>query len=193
MTTTLLLMRHGETDWNAAGRFQGHTDIDLNERGLAQAREAVEVLSTQGIRRVVSSDLGRAVQTARVVANALGLPVEQDPGLRERSFGVFEGLTWPEIEVKHAQLHAAYQVNPHVDVPGAENLGDLRARARRMLHHYAQAASLAGHTVLLVSHGGMVRSMLWHVMGDQAPKPIANARPYAVAVDGDRLHDVRAL
>ena len=90
----LYLTRHGETDWNAEGRWQGHTDVPLNSTGEAQARAMADALRGTGIGAVVSSDLRRACDTARIVAGILGVDVAYvDADLRERAFGLFEGLT----------------------------------------------------------------------------------------------------
>jgi broad specificity phosphatase PhoE len=89
--TTLLLVRHGETDWNAEGRLQGHTDMPLNDLGRRQARALADELAGDGIEAVYSSDLARASETAEIVAERLGLPVGLDPDLREKDWGTWEG------------------------------------------------------------------------------------------------------
>src|SRR5438132_1464041 len=132
-------MRHGETDWNAAQRLQGHTDTPLNETGMSQARAAAPRLAAHPIGHVVSSDLQRAVQTARVAAEHLGVAHLLDAELRERCFGVFEALTWPEIAQRHPELHAAYQADPTVSIPGAETLHALRERAWRAVQRAVHA------------------------------------------------------
>src|SRR5690242_8696605 len=90
---TLLLVRHGETDWNAEGRLQGQTDRPLNEYGRRQARELAERLAGDGVVAIYASDLSRAKETAEIVGGRLGLPVVVDPDLRERNWGTWEGLT----------------------------------------------------------------------------------------------------
>lgn len=192
MQGVVYLLRHGETDWNREGRFQGHTNTPLNARGVAQAVAARQALSNLGIRRVVSSDLMRAHHTALILGAALGLPVEQDPALRERSYGIFEGLTWQQIAQQHPAHHEAYHHNPLHPIPGAEPTPDLRTRAWNVLQRHAPSAAQP-LPVLLVSHGGLLRAMLWHALGDAAPKPIENARPYRVVWDGQRVVDVTAL
>src|SRR5438876_6792690 len=96
--TTLILARHGETDWNRDGRCQGHADPPLNERGREQALELAELLADEPIEAVYSSDLRRAHETARIVADRKGLDVIVDPQLRERDVGHWSGLTAAEIE-----------------------------------------------------------------------------------------------
>src|SRR5213078_2372373 len=91
--TTLLLVRHGETDWNAAGRLQGHTDRPLSDYGREQARRLADELSSEGVDAIYTSDLARARETAEIVAERLHLPVVLDPDLREKNWGTWEGLT----------------------------------------------------------------------------------------------------
>ncbi len=190
--SAVYLLRHGETDWNAQGRFQGHTDTPLNARGVAQASAAIAPLRGRGIRQVVSSDLTRARHTAIIVAASLGLPVEVDPELRERRYGVFEGLTWAQIAAQHPVHHAGWQRDPNHAVPNAEPVDVLRARAWRAFERHARHAQ-GEDAVLLVSHGGLLRSMLWHVLGEDAPKPIENARPYRVTLEDGRVVAVDVL
>src|SRR5690349_5142837 len=99
----LLVVRHGETTWNREGRIQGHRDSPLTGRGLAQARATAARLAGERAGALYSSDLGRAQQTAREVAAATALPVRLDDGLRERAFGILEGLTWEEIDRDHPE------------------------------------------------------------------------------------------
>ena len=101
--TTLLLARHGETDWNREGRWQGGSDTSLNERGREQARELAQQLDS--VDAIYSSDLARAAETAAIIAGTLGVEVRVDPRLRERSFGDWEGLNAEEIEQRFAEAH----------------------------------------------------------------------------------------
>jgi probable phosphoglycerate mutase len=106
----ILLARHGETAWNALGRLQGHTDIPLNETGRAQARALADGVAAAGIAAVVTSDLARARETGEIVAAALGLAAPViEPGLRERRFGVFEGLTRDECATHHPEAWRAWE------------------------------------------------------------------------------------
>ena len=91
--TTLLLVRHGETDWNAEGRLQGHTDRPLSDYGRGQARGLAEELEGEELEAIYASDLARARETAEIVGERLGLPVVLDPDLREKDWGTWEGLT----------------------------------------------------------------------------------------------------
>src|SRR5205807_6477394 len=105
--TTLLLVRHGETDWNRDGRWQGHSDTRLNERGREQARELAGQID--GVDVIYSSDLARARETAEILAAELGIEVHVDQRLRERGFGAWEGLTSTEIEDRDAESHRRWR------------------------------------------------------------------------------------
>jgi broad specificity phosphatase PhoE len=176
------LARHGETDWNRAERWQGHTDIELNDVGRAQARALAERLRGRGITRIHASDLRRARETADIVAATLGVgSVVVDRGLRERSFGLFEGLTRLECEQLHAAHWASYRSAARRMPPGAEAQGELVARMRDAIAR-AVAAATDG-AVLVVSHGGAIRALVAHATG-VLPPPLENvALLRAVATD----------
>jgi broad specificity phosphatase PhoE len=151
--TTLLLVRHGETDWNRDGRWQGHSDTHLNESGRAQARRvAVEL---QDVDVVYSSDLARARETAEIIAGELGLEVHVDPRLRERSFGAWEGLTAEEIEADFRDAHARWRAGEGPGADDAEPFDAFGARVQAFLHELLERHP--DETVLLVGHGGSIR------------------------------------
>lgn len=154
----VFLARHGQTDWNAAGRWQGHTDVPLNETGRAQARALAELLRGEGIAAIASSDLARARGTAEIVARALGLQVDLvDPDLRERRFGIFEGLTLPECEQRHPEEWARYAADPGLGPPGGESRSALLERLRRAVHGVANRLA---PPPLVVTHGGAMRALV---------------------------------
>src|SRR5262245_29409237 len=129
----ILLARHGQTSWNALGRLQGHTDIELNDIGRDQARTLSATLASAELTAVWTSDLSRARQTGEIVAAALGLAAPRmDPDLRERHYGVFEGLSRHECETQHP---AAWQdwVAQKGAPPGGETRPDAAARMARAL------------------------------------------------------------
>jgi probable phosphoglycerate mutase len=183
----ILLARHGETEWNAVGRLQGHTDVPLNEAGRSQARALAAGVAGAGIAAVVTSDLARARETGEIVAAALGLGAPAiEPALRERRFGVFEGLTRDECAARHPEAWRAWQQRTGVP-PGAEPLALAIARMAEVLARIAAGEVGAGAgPALVVSHGGVMRLWLMDVLGEEIPL-IRNAAVYAIEHDGHRL------
>ena len=176
----ILLARHGETEWNAIGRLQGHTDVELNATGRAQAQELATSLAAAQIAEVWSSDLARARETAAIVAGELGLaPPRVDPELRERRFGVFEGLTRDECAARYPDAWLAwtsYTEHP----PGGESRDDAIVRMSRAIARVHDGAR--GHA-LVVSHGGVMRLWLGELTGTAIP-PVGNGVVYDVEHDG---------
>jgi 2,3-bisphosphoglycerate-dependent phosphoglycerate mutase len=159
MQTELILIRHGETAWNALGRIQGSTDIALNDAGHAQAHRVAKAVASlhveTPIRAVISSDLMRAVQTADPIAQRCGVAVQRDARLREKSYGILEGLTWEERSAKHPELAYEHELaNPHFTVPEAESRHMFYERTLDALRAHAQAH--AGSTIVIVAHGGVL-------------------------------------
>ncbi len=152
--TLLLCIRHGETEWNAVRRIQGQTDIDLNARGLAQAAALAQALAGQTLDAVYSSDLRRARNTAEPLARPRGLSLCLEPALRERAFGSFEGRSFTELEVVHAQDCERWRRrDPDWGAPGGgESLFALRERVHGALLSIARRHR--GQTVAVVTHGG---------------------------------------
>lgn len=178
----LFLARHGETDWNARGKLQGHTDIPLNDSGRAQARALAARLEQQQISSVTTSDLIRAGETGAIVARELGVAsVHTDHELRERRFGVFEGLTREECASRYPEAWRAW-VEQTAPPEGAEPRELAIPRLTRALTRALDRA--AGAPSLVVSHGGVMR--LWLIETTGAPVPlIGNAAVYVVErVDG---------
>ena len=194
MRRVLYLARHGETSWNREGRWQGHTDIELNEVGHGQARALGELLRGRDIARIHSSDLARARQTAEAAAAILGVTeLVIDKELRERSFGIFEGLTRSECERRHPELWTSYRADPRRVPPGAESQ---EALADRM--HAAMSRALARRherddaAVLVVSHGGSIRALLARVTGEMPP-PLENVAVFRVVSTPDGIAEVKLL
>jgi probable phosphoglycerate mutase len=185
----LYLARHGETDWNAVGRLQGQTDIPLNDVGRAQARALADRLRTMGLAGVLSSDLSRARSTAEIVCGELGVPlVGIDPAFRERSFGVFEGLTHHECRERHPVEWARF-ADARVAPPGAESLD---AVAARMIEGALRVVARGGGPALIVSHGRAIRELVQAVRGTPAD-PVPNAAVYRVAVEDGALVEATLL
>jgi broad specificity phosphatase PhoE len=185
MPRRLLLARHGETEWNALGRLQGHTDIPLNDRGKQQARDLAAALraANVGVRHVVTSDLARARETGAIVADELGLDAPRViADLRERKFGLFEGLTRGEINERHPEAWKAWQTlqtPPH----GGEPLAAATARVHAVLE---QLIGEGGDPALVISHGGVMRLWLLEVLGTRLP-PLHNGVTYEIEHDGARF------
>lgn len=151
----LLLIRHGETQWNAQARIQGHRDIALSARGLRQAQILARFLSTAPINAVYASDLARASQTAQPLASVLSLPLRVDARLRERGFGLFEGCTYAEAEANWPSEYAIWRRrDPTHALPGGESYLTARARVLQCLEEIARGH--AGQTVAVVTHGGVL-------------------------------------
>ena len=166
MTTRVLCIRHGETDWNATGRWQGHAPVPLNEIGLKQSATLGHYLVHNGFRvdAIYSSDLKRSLQTAEAVAVALGLPVHPDPRLREVDLGDWQGLTREEVEVWDPQRYTAFRADWYnIPTPNGESRSDLKRRARAVFDDLT--ARHAGQTIALVSHGGTLSMLIESLFG----------------------------
>ena len=153
--TRIIAIRHGETDWNAATRIQGHTDIALNANGVEQARQLGAALANEEIDAVYASDLSRAAGTAQAIATHHKLTVHTHTGLRERHFGYFEGLTWAAIEAKHPKDALAWRSrDTHFAPAGGESLVALKARVVNTLNELA--AKHIGQHIVIAAHGGIL-------------------------------------
>ncbi len=160
--THVLLARHGETEWNRAGRIQGHSDSLLSGVGIAQAARLAVRLSQLPIRAIYASDLSRAGDTAVPVADALGLPVLPLPDLREKGFGAWEGLTLDEVRAADPEGWQRYFGDGEFDapVPGGETWTQVQARMAEALRRVLRDHPGADDTVLLVGHGGSLRTLI---------------------------------
>jgi probable phosphoglycerate mutase len=153
--TRIIAIRHGETDWNAATRIQGHTNIALNANGVEQARQLGAALANEDIDAVYASDLSRAADTAQAIATHHKLTVHTHTGLRERHFGYFEGLTWAAIEAKHPKDALAWRSrDTHFAPAGGESLVALKARVVNTLNELA--AKHIGQHIVIAAHGGIL-------------------------------------
>lgn len=162
--TELLLIRHGETDWNLQGRYTGQSDILLNEKGEAQAQQLAEALAGEPLEAIYSSDLSRCVRTAELLAAATGAPLQLDARLREIDQGEWEGLLFAEIKARYEQAWERRHDNPlEVAPPGGETVGQVRSRVLAALEEI-----LSRHpdgAVAIVSHGLALAIIQVHLTG----------------------------
>lgn len=157
--TELLVIRHGETDYNRQHRFQGHADVPLNSLGRTQAERLATRLASETVDAIVSSDLQRALATAQTVGRLLDLAPEVDPGWREQCFGVLEGMEVHAVRRDHALLWAQWlRYDADWSLPGGESVRTFHARIRRAVE--AVAAEHRGRRVAIFTHGGVL-DMLW--------------------------------
>ena len=173
----LVLVRHGETEWNRAGRIQGfHADSPLTGNGRAQALAVAERLAAEGIDVLFSSDSGRTRQTAEPIAEATGVAPVHDAALRERSYGILEGRTFAEIEVQFPDVFQKIRSrDPHYAVPGGESPVDFRDRILGALERIVHTS--AGRRVAVVTHGGVLGVMYRHALDISIEAP----RSYTLA------------
>ncbi|HRH88347.1 MAG TPA: histidine phosphatase family protein [Rubrivivax sp.] len=158
-TTEFIVVRHGETDFNREQRFQGQIDVPLNATGRQQAQRLAEALAGERFDLLLSSDLQRARQTALPLERALAQSALAQPGFREQSFGVLEGLDVPTIKARHPELWLQWlRHDADYALPEGESVRGFHARVLAALRELA--AVHAGKTLLLVTHGGVL-DMLW--------------------------------
>lgn len=153
--TRIVAIRHGETDWNVGARIQGHTDIGLNATGRWQAERTARALADERFAAVYTSDLARAADTAAALAAATGAALHRHAGLRERAFGVFEGLAFAELEQRWpAEVQRWRRRDPDFGPEGGETLRDFYARAVGAV--LALAVRHPGEQIAVVTHGGVL-------------------------------------
>ena len=168
MECLLFLFRHGETDWNRAGRLQGHTDTPLNATGLAQAQQLAERLRPYRLDAVISSDLTRAWTTAQIVAEGLGVPLIKEPGLREAHIGDAEGLFWPEVKSRFGEeLTERWFTDDDAAFPGGETGFETRSRGLSALRRFV--AEQPYRRIGVSTHGAMVRQLMKHALPPGSP------------------------
>lgn len=159
----LILVRHGETTWNAEGRIQGHLDPKLSALGIRQARLVADALAEEPVSAIYSSDLRRALRTAEVIAERHDIPIRTTPLLREANLGRWQGHTRAELEVLYPEELAAYRQNPAENRPsGAERLEDVIERARRFIADVQ--LDFPEGTLIVATHGGLIRGALCCVL-----------------------------
>lgn len=175
LATRICFVRHGETDWNVEKRIQGQIDIPLNEKGRAQAVAMAFSAAHVSFKAIYSSDLVRAADTARALAEREGREVELLPQLRERNFGIFQGLTAAEGEQRYPEAYQRYAArDPHYAFETGESLLDLAARVAEavdwMVRHHP------GQTLAAVTHGGVLDILFRKVTG----RPLSAPRDFKI-------------
>jgi len=164
MSATLILVRHGQTDWNVNGRYMGWMDEDLNQEGVQQAERVAQRLDQWPISAVFSSPLKRAVRTAEIVARPHSVAVEVIEELGEMRLGGWEGMFAGDIAAKYPELWQTWRTNPgDFRMPGGESLGEVRERAVRAFGRITDRSE--GKMVLAVTHDAVVRVLVAHCLG----------------------------
>ena len=170
--TTLLLARHGETDWNRQHRWQGHSDTPLNDLGREQARALADRLADEPLAAIYSSDLRRAYETARAVAERKGMDVVVERDLRETNFGAWEGLTSTEVEARWPGELGRWRASGGPVSHGGETREQVAARVVAAAQRIA--AAHPDEQVLVVSHGGALRVLALHADAIQPDAHLEN-------------------
>lgn len=186
---SFVLMRHGQTEWNREGRIMGRLPIPLNAEGVAQCRGAVHLLRCLDVRRVETSPLVRARQTAEIVARELQLAIDSDEGLSEVDFGEWSGRAY--AEVLGTEEYRRYAADPlHCPPPRGESLIAVQRRGLGALRRALERSD--GQVVLIVSHGDLIRSVLCHLLacplGEYRRIGVDNCAATAVAVVDGMVH-----
>ena len=159
----VIAIRHGETEWNALGREQGQLDSPLTARGLQQAEAIAGRLQRARFSALYSSDLGRALHTAEIVARATGATIDVDAGLRERHTGIFQGMTKEQMTAQYPNEYSAYRSDPYAyQVPGGESGQQRTERSVRVMN--ALADRHADETIVVITHGGFLIGFFEHVL-----------------------------
>jgi broad specificity phosphatase PhoE len=162
----LICVRHGRTAWNADKKFQGHTDVPLDDEGRAQAAALAALLAHERIDAAAASDLARAAETARIVLGSRAVPLRLDPDWREMQFGEWEGLTWEQIVAANPRLGETGATSVKDYTPGGgESFAELCARVSRAVERVAADAGEDG-VALVATHAGPLHALLSVLLGD---------------------------
>jgi len=168
--TRCIIVRHGQTQWNVKGIRQGQLDSELTEKGIEQARALGQRLGRETFTALYSSDLGRAVQTAEIIAATTGHSVITDRRLREAHRGIFHGLSGDEIEKRFPEEHRLYRsLGPHYVIPGGESTVQQMERNVTCLNELGNRH--AGETILVVTHGAVVAGLFRHTLSIPVDAP----------------------
>lgn len=175
IATRICFVRHGETDWNVEKRIQGLTDIPLNEKGRAQALAMAFNAAHVCFKAIYSSDLVRAVDTARALAGREGQEIRLMPQLRERNFGIFQGITAAEGEARYPEAYKLYAArDPHYDFETGESMLDFAARVADAVDWMVRRHT--GQTIAAVTHGGVLDILFRKATG----RPLSTPRDFKI-------------
>ncbi|MFG2113463.1 histidine phosphatase family protein [Streptomyces sp. NPDC048718] len=190
----IVLWRHGQTSWNLERRFQGSTDIELTDTGVAQARRAARLLAGLKPSAIVSSDLRRAAATAAELAALTGHTVASDPALRETYAGEWQGLTHDEITARFGEQYAAWKRGEPVRRGGGELETEVADRAAPVVLAHADRLPEQG-TLVVVSHGGTIRTTIGRLLGLEAThwESLGGLSNCCWSVLGEGVHGWRLL
>ncbi|MCT1491632.1 histidine phosphatase family protein [Corynebacterium sanguinis] len=166
MRRRLILLRHGQTHYNAGRRMQGQLDTELSEVGVEQARAAAQLMKNLGVSKIVSSDLTRARHTAEIIAASLGLELTHDARLRETHLGQWQGKTHAEVDSERGRIRAHWRNNAAWAPPAGESRLDVAKRARPVVDELMSTYSeWDDSAVLLVAHGGTISALTSNLLG----------------------------
>ena len=164
--TKIWLIRHGRTEWNIAGRYQGQSDIELSEEGVRQAELLAEHLSIENIDHVdaiYASDLKRAMKTAECLAKKIGCRIQPEPAFRELNFGAWEGKTYQAITEQWPEtMHTFFSRPDLLVIPEGETFEQLQQRAAKKLEEIARQHE--GESIIIVAHGAIIRTLLAYAL-----------------------------
>lgn len=167
--TKVIFIRHGETEWNFLGKYQGQAEVPLTEKGREQARLLAKNFPSDKLDAIYSSDLSRAMETAGFVADRFNIKVNPEPAFREMNFGDWEGLTYKEISARWQGEMEQFLKRPDIlKVPNGENFPSLQQRATTKL--YELIAKHDGQIIAVTAHGGVLRTLL----ADALEMPLKN-------------------
>jgi probable phosphoglycerate mutase len=187
--TKITIVRHGETEWNKTMQLQGHKDSPLTEKGLVQAEMLAETIKSRKFDILITSDLGRAIHTAQIINKNLKLNITIDRNLRERAFGIMEGLTREEINLKYKDVLEGYmQRVASYEIPEGESLIQFNNRIVEAFQQIAR--TYKNKSVLMVAHGGVldcvIRKIFNMELNTDRPFSIFNTSVNTITIDGDR-------
>lgn len=187
--TKITIVRHGETEWNKTLQLQGHSDSPLTEKGLAQAELLSDTIKSRKFDILITSDLGRAIHTAQIINKNLKLNIIIERNLRERAFGIMEGLTREEICIKHKDVYDAYmQRMVTFEIPEGESLAEFNTRILEAFQHIARTHK--NKSILMVAHGGVLDCVIRRIfkleLGTDRPFSLFNTSVNTISIEGDR-------